>query len=1092
MKAPPLVCAVFVVLGAIPAGAQSTQGVLLGQISDSITSLAVKSARIECVNAETGLTFTAAVGQFGFYAVTALSPGTYSVTITANDYQAQQARQVEIAVASRVELNFRLRPLSDLWEAGRFGTWHLPGSQQTLTLYGPDVDTSRLAVFSLNNASSSPLETSRSDVIGRIAIDNLPLTGRDVYTMLLLLPGVTADTGTARGQGFSTLGQRPSASEYLLDGADNNNALVTGPLITAAPEFIQEYRVSTGNYAAEYGRTSGFVANAITRSGGAVWHGAVFFHLENWRLNANEFQENLSGFPRTPMTQVEGGFTAGGPLVPHKLFLSFGLDQLRTKSLADPVLYTLPTTGFIQSTNSTGLAGALLRQFPSPDSPSGEGNAATVSIAPPADFFRSDVYARLDYEPSAADRVFAHFLRDSLNQPDYLFSPYPGFSTPYHQTSLSSAAAWRRQLGSSLQNDLRAARSGDSVRFNAPNSDVPQLTLSPDTALTVDGQTYPVILPGPQNPYNYRNRGATWEIGDTLTGATGRHLWKAGGGLLERNIDLNLAFASGGSLLFNSFGDLSQSVPRQLQVEVDRYAGGFTPVQPNRRYRYRQAYAFAQDSFRIGSRLTVDYGLRYESYGSPVNTGETKDTLIVLGSGTGGIQRAIAGANPVTPASIGDQTLFPAGGLNLAPRVGLAWDIPRSGNTILRASYGLFYDRPFDNLWENVIQNRYQTAAFQDFESPVAAGASTAEIQAAGRYQSSSQIVNGLVFQPSFRAPRVRNAFAGLERPVHRRIYIEGAVLASTAHGLITTDIVNRPYSVPSTDDNIPGYLNSAFSLLDYRANQGSSRYAALTGSVKFRLPKLFAQVSYTWSHSEDNQSEPLANSFFDLNQFSQQHGTSEFSSAFTTQFNSSGDWANSDFDQRQNLVLYFVWTPAIQHREGWVNRALRDWRISGLSAIRSGLPYSVYASQQTGRMTEYIINERADLVNPANPSISQAGPGGRYLLNFAAFSDPAGIVGNTGRNAFTGPGLFSADLSVARAFPLPFLREQARLILRADAYNALNHANLNNPDSFWIPGSTTFGLALAGRAEIASGFPLLAPLKESARIIQIMARLEF
>ncbi len=1082
----------FGVLGAIPAGAQSTQGVLLGQVNDSITGLAVQSARIECVSTETGLTFTAAVGQFGFYAVTALSPGTYSVTITANDYQAQQARQVEIAVASRVELNFRLRPLSDLWEAGRFGTWHLPGSQQTLTLYGPDVDTSRLAVFSLNNASSSPLETSRSDVIGRIAIDNVPLTGRDVYTMLLLLPGVTADTGTARGQGFSTLGQRPSASEYLLDGAYNNNSLVTGPLNTAAPEFIQEYRVSTGNYAAEYGRTSGFVANAVTRSGGAVWHGAVFFHLENWRLNANGFQENASGFPRSPTTQVEGGFTAGGPLIPHKLFLSLGLDQLRTKSLADPVLYALPTTAFIQSTNPTGIAGALLRQFPSPDSPSSDGNAATVSIAPPADFSRSDVYARLDYEPSAADRLFAHFLRDSLKQPDYLFSPYPGFSTPYHQTSLSLAAAWRHQFGSSLGNELRGARSGDSIRFNAPNSDTPQLILSSGSDLTVDGRSYPIIMPGPQNPYNYRNRGATWEIGDTLTVATGRHLWKAGGGLLQRNIDLNLAFASGGSLLFNSFGDVSQSVPLQLQVEVDRYASGFTPVQPNRSYRYRQGYAFAQDSFRIGSRLTLDYGIRYESYGSPVNTGETKDTLIVLGSGSGGIQGAIAGAKAVTPASIGDQTLFPAGGLNLAPRVGVAWDIPGSGSTILRASYGLFYDRPFDNLWENAIQNRYETAAFQNFNASVPAGASTAEIQAAGQYQSSSQIVNGLVFQPRFRAPRVQNAFIGLERPLHRRIYIEGAALASTGHGLVTTDIINRPFSVPATDENPPGYLNPGFSLLDYRANQGSSRYAALTGSVKFRLQQLFAQVSYTWSHSQDNQSEPLGNSFFDLNQFSQQPGTHEISSAFTTQFDSSGDWAKSDFDQRQNLVMYFVWTPAIQHREGWVNRALRDWRISGLSAIRSGLPYSVYATQQTGRMTEYIINERADLVNPVNAKISAPGPGGRYLLNLASFSNPAAVVGNTGRNAFTGPGLFSADLSLARVFPLPFVREQARLILRADAYNVLNHANLNNPDSFWFPGSTTFGLALAGRAESASGFPLLAPLRESARIIQIMARLEF
>src|ERR1019366_5470946 len=131
--------------------------------------------------------YSATAGLFGLYSFSSLSPGRYAVTVSENSYQAQQALAVEVTVASRVELNFRLRPLSDLWEAGRFGAYRIPNSPQTLGFYGPDVDTSRIAVFTANTAASSPLETSRSDVVDALAIDNLPLTGRDIYTMLLLL-----------------------------------------------------------------------------------------------------------------------------------------------------------------------------------------------------------------------------------------------------------------------------------------------------------------------------------------------------------------------------------------------------------------------------------------------------------------------------------------------------------------------------------------------------------------------------------------------------------------------------------------------------------------------------------------------------------------------------------------------------------------------------------------------------------------------------------------------------------------------------------------------------------------------------------------
>jgi hypothetical protein len=1091
MRVTPLVCALAAaVLCDASVFAQSTQGVLLGRITDSTTSLGVAGAHVECLNTETRQTLSAATDTFGLYAVPSLSPGIYTVTVTGDKYQSQQARAVEVRVASRVELNFPLRPLSDLWEAGRSDLFRIPGTTRTLGFYGPDVDSSRLAVFTANAATASPLETSLSDVVDPVTIDNLPLTGRDVYTMLLLLPGVTADTGTARGLGFSVFGQRPSSSNYLLDGADNNFLLATGPLSTPPPEFIQEYRVSTGNYTAEFGRTSGFVANAVTRGATDAWHAGGFFHLENELLNANGFQANANASPRQPLTQVEGGFVGGGPAIPRKLLLSGGLDVLRTKALADRQYFALPTASFIQSLNPAGYAGGLFRAFPLPIAPQAAGNDALVQIAPPADFFRADEYGRLDWLATSADRFLFRFLRDTIDQPQFLFSPYPGFSTPLHQSSISGAGSWTRQIGAALQNEFRGARTGDAVRFIAPNSGVPVLSVG-DGNLTAGAQTYSPLLPGPQNLFNYTNRGTSFEIGDTLTGIAGRHLWKAGAGFFQRSVALNLAFGTGGRLLFPDFDGLKQGFPQQLQVEVDRYTAGFVPVLPNRNYRYRQPYLFAQDSFRLTSRITLDFGLRYEWYGAPVNTGAVKDTLIVFAPGAS-TAASLIGATAVTPSSTGDQILYPAAGVNLAPRIGIAWDINGTGRTTLRASWGLFYDRPFDNLFENTIQNRYLTSAFQNFTAPLAAGASTAEIAAAGTQVSSSQLVNNLAFQPGLHAPRVQNAFAGIQHALLSSVSLEADARFSRGRRLITTDIINRSLSL---DPNFSpsGYLNPSFSQLDYRANQGTSQYAAFSTTARVHRRSLLAQASFTWSHAEDNQSDPLANAFFDLNQFQAQQSLVPSFSAFTRQFDSNGDWANSDFDQRLNFVAYATWFPQVRFASRRLNYALGDWTISGLAAARSGLPFSVYASQTTGFIGDPIINERADLTDPAHAMTSVPGPGGRFILNPAAFSLPSGTVGTSGRNEFTGPGLFSSDISLARAFRLPLRREGSVLTLRADAYNFLNHANLNNPSrAVSQVGDTNFGLAQFGRTQSASGFPLIQPLHESARIVQILVRVDF
>ena len=1067
---------------------QTTQGIILGRITDSVTGLPIPAASVTCTSESTSLVSPASVDAAGDYAIPSLSPGRYVVIITAPKYQTQQARALEMPVAGRVELNIRLRPLYDVWEAGQYRSWRLPESQQTLGYYGPDVDTSRVAIFNANSGIVTPLDNSLSSVLSSVVIDNVPLVGRDVYTLLLLLPGVTSDLSTARGLGFSVNGQRPSSSNYLLDGTENNNPLVTGPLSAVTPEFIQEYRVSTANYSAEYGRTSGFIANAITRNGTNQWHAKAFYYVESDRLDANGFQENAHAISRLPFTQNLPGVVVSGPLIHNRLFLAAGFEALDSHGRDDPQTFALPTTSFIDSTDPSSYAGQLLRQYRPYASPSGPGNFGLITIAPPNGFDRSDSYLRADSNLSSSEQFFGRFALDHLEERDLVASPYPDFPVHYRQASLSIAVGLISRLGATSQNEFHATRSGDSLRLSTPNAGVPTLI---DDERDPSGQ-YEVTLPGNPSAYDYRNRGRTWEFLDNWTRVAGRHAIKIGGGFLQRDIDLNLNVYPNGYLEFATLSDFAQNQIEDLLAEFDSLSPTHQPVSPARSYRYRQPYGFAQDSFQATSHLTFDYGVRYDYFGSPVNVGVQKDLLVQLGQGSN-IESSIAGAAEVLQPGSGSPLVYTSRPSNWAFRGGVAWDPFGSGHTIVRASYGIFYDRLFDNLWENVIQNRYSTGVWT-YTQPVSLSAPLAQLESAGQLQPFSQLITALAFQPDLRAPRTQSAYIGVQQNFTHDLFLEVHGLASHGRQLITTDEVNRQFSVPASSSNPNGYLNPAIgNYIDYRANQGSSDYAGLVTALRFRKARFIGQVSYTWSHSIDNQSEPLNGTFFDFNTFSNaSQGPYQYISSFTRQFASDLDRGNSDFDQRNNFVFFFTYQTPRVSSDRRVAGLLKNWTLSALGAARSGLPYTVYSNFNASSATpEYFVNERANLVQPQQAYTSEPVVGGRLLLNSAAFSNPGpDRIGSSGRNEFVGPGLFSTDASIARAFALPMLRETARMTVRADFYNLLNHANLNNPASFY--GAAGFGVALFGRVETNNAFPLLEPLSETARQVQILLRLEF
>jgi hypothetical protein len=1063
--------------------AQTTQGLISGRILNSVTGKSVAGAQVSYSSATLAASGAVKSDAAGYFFLPLLSAGTYTIRAQAETYQAQELQQLELAVAGRIQIDFRLRPLSDVWESGQYRSVFLPGSKTIVTFYGPDVDTSRSGSFEAQQGERGTLDTSVSYVIDPVEIGDLPLLGRDVYEMLVALPGVGADSATGRGLGVSVAGQRPSSSNYLLDGVENDNYLITGPLSPTPPEAIQEYRISTNDYSAEYGRTAGFIANAVTRAGGAQYHGIAYEYLKNTVLDAADFQDNLIGAGRLPDKENEFGYQAGGPVIPKgslrtRLFFSSSLDQFISHSQQSPYTFLVPGPDFLTALNppTAPLAKQLLQEFPAPY----VNTAAVVgdyTASPPVVVDRLIALERGDYTTkSGRDHFMARLALARTSEPDFIWSPYSAFISGLHEVTTGIAASWQHTWTPRLTSEFKLSYTDDNLWWDRAHPEIP--TLAAQYLGT------PLSLPGSSAFYSYRNHNRTPEVIYSTVWTRNRHVITAGTGFLFRFDSGYLTAGQAGAYVFSGPLAFAEDAPSTFYAGVNGLAP--TEVQPDydRTWRYTQSYFFVQDSYRIAQRLTLNFGLRYERFGAPENTGATKDALIELGPGTDFTSR-LAGATLSLPTS-GNEQLYSADNKDFAPRFGFSWDPFGKSKTVLRGGFGIFYDRPFDNLWQSLSSNDVQLQAFS-FSGATAINFLQPVSTAIGQYKGGYPFpYTGLtLIDPKLRNGYTESSFVGLQQSVGNNLTIEVNGTSALGRRLITTDIVNRPFTTPYGDGRPNDSLGND---VYWRSGQGISDYYALGTLVRYRLRSLLFQAAYTWSHAIDNQSDPLTGEFLSLNSTSITGGGggNTLLSSFEQQYNSNGDRGNSDFDQRHNLVLIGTWQPES------TRMLTRGWRFSWLAAFRTGTPYTVLSPNEiipdSGGEFQ---NLRANLVGTAALANPVAVPGGVQLLNPLAFSIPEGLTpGNTGRNEFRGPGLYSIDASVARAFTIPKLREGTKFTVRADFFNLLNHANLGNPDNFITDAN--FGVATYGRQGVTSGFPASTPLNETARQMQILLRAEF
>jgi hypothetical protein len=479
---------------------------------------------------------------------------------------------------------------------------------------------------------------------------------------------------------------------------------------------------------------------------------------------------------------------------------------------------------------------------------------------------------------------------------------------------------------------------------------------------------------------------------------------------------------------------------------------------------------------------------------------------VVLGPGSD-IQSRIGTAQLQFTAPPGDR-LYNASGPNVAGRAGFAWEPGGSGGLVLRGSYGVFFDRPFDNIWLDVQSNAWllgRTVTSGAFDPRAGAAALLSTIGFAN-FTPASDFSNLTLVQPNLGNAYSQSFFLGAQQHLPRNLYLEVDGLGTLGRQLLTNDIVNRHFSDPlqfAASGNPLAQLNGAIPQLQYRANQGSSEYTALAVLLRYSSGRAQFQGAYTWSHAIDNQSDPLIGDFTDL----RPGIPAPLVSAFPLQFHSSMDRGNSDFDQRETLVFYASWNSGRAIFGSRFARIWRDWRLAAIGALRSGFPFSVTATTLfnpalaaaqciganvalTPGCAGEVLGGRADLL-ATNISSGQPVAGGRVLLQKGAFHPPApNVSGNTGRNEFSGPGAANLDLSAGRSFAVPWLGEGGRIEVRADAYNALNHANLGQPDGNL--NSASFGVARYGVSQPRTGLLPILPLRENPRQLQFRLRVIF
>jgi hypothetical protein len=711
--------------------AQSARARIVGTVTDPQGAV-VPGANVVVTNVATGVETTTATNQEGYYQAIELPIGTYKVRVQRDGFKTIEtdAYRLEINQVERIDVKLALGSRSD--------TVEVRGEAAQVETVNPTLGASVTA----------------ESIVG------MPLNGRNSLDLATLEPGVTPHNPDDTSAGtFNVGGARSDSVTFVLDGGINNNLLSNGVVFNPNPDTIQEFRVLTSNYTAEYGRNAGGVISVVTKSGTNEIHGSVFEFNRNDTFAANSYFNNKNKLPLATLSRNQYGFAVGGPVKKNKLFWFASyegqkLTQGETNSVstftpemlqgnfshagpgggpepnvvaflaANPSFQTDATKrsqGIIDPSQIDAvakkyIAAGLMKTSASNIACDSENICAGTLLSQANGVTNFNEFTgKLDFDPSEHDRFSATFggNRTSRTIP---FSSGPGFATARAPHSYFSNLGWIHTFHGNLLNEFRF-----TLQRNASRQAVPIGTAPTPSALgvgvTPDQSTGPTRMSfesglvtgfSPQGPTTLIDD--TWGYSDTLSWTTGKHNWKFGGSFLAYQNNTVFDFFVNGQFDIDNFnGTFNQYANFLLGMPEDYFQFGSAPSN----IRQKSTFGFAQDEWHPTRNLVLTLGLRYEYSTPKIDTQGRSFSIIPGAHSTRFVNAPTSLVFPGDPgAPVGAN--FPDKN-DWAPRIGFAWDPFSTGKTSIRGGAGMFYDvlKGEDNLQFN------GQAPFFGFTNPV-------------------------------------------------------------------------------------------------------------------------------------------------------------------------------------------------------------------------------------------------------------------------------------------------------------------------------------------------------------------------------------
>ena len=990
--------------------AQSESATLSGRVSDS-SGAAIVGAEVVLTDTQTNVEQRTKTNEVGLYVFSGVHPGTYRVAAGATGFRVLIKDGLTLHVQDELAENFSLT---------------LGAISESMTV----------------TADATPINTTDASVgtvVDQKFVENIPLNGRSFQDLILMTPGVVTQSpqsgGAATVSGdFSVNGQRTESNYYTIDGVSGNLSAGNGygmqtaatsgsvPSSTAlgttqslvSVDALQEFRVQSSTYSAEYGRSPGGQFSLVTRSGTNELHGSAFDYLRNDVLDANDWFNDFFSVAETALRQNDFGGTLGGPVwIPSlysgrdKTFFFLSYEGLRlTQPQAAQVQY-VPDV-YMREQAAAPLQ-PILNAFPLPtlggiDYGSAIAPNLAQFIAPyslPSQIDSTSI--RLDHIFNAKLSVFFRYGNTPSSTASRSLSEVAKQRIATNTYTLGATSQLSNRMGNEFRLGYGQGKSSQAGSIDAYGGGTPvnladQLGVG---AYTNPSPYFGIFVSSIGNAvFNVSNANSAlhqWNAVDALSYSVGRHHFKVGIDYRRVAAPTNPPATSPAAEFFSTASVLGNSVD-YLFLEKQVSA---TPI-------FHQTSIFAQDEWHVASNLNLSLGLRWEA-APPPSEAHGNDAYTLLGDFDNPSSLSLAPRG----TALWNTTWY-----NIAPRLGFAWTAHTTPGweTVVRAGGGVFFDTNDQVASEGFVGigfNGY--AAYSGVPLPITSAQMDFSTSVTGPPYTGGTVY---AFPAHLQMPYTLQWNASVQQSLGKEQTLSLTYVGSDGRRLTG----ERAYFLSG--------LNPDFgTVVEFQTNLTSS-YNAMQLQFQRRVGHgLQALASYTWSHSLDYgsnyQALPLVR-------------------------------GNSDFDVRHSFQSGFAWDLPGFTKGGLAEALLNRWGLDARLMARTGFPVTLYGNFLSDPATGSVYYGNPDLI-PNQPVYLYGSqyPGGR-AINPAAFQlPPSGQDGDAPRNFVRGFGMWQINIAVRREFPI---YERLRLQFRAEAFNVLNHPNFGYVNPYLT--DATFGRA--------------------------------